>query len=108
MSPWHVAGLVLGLLGAAAQVIVALLGDAIGGMSVAVVVLAVDAVVAAVGAILIPIRPTVGAAVLGAAGIGAIVALFSTTLLEIGVAVLLLGAAAAVLVGTATPKRANP
>ncbi|HKW73262.1 MAG TPA: hypothetical protein VJQ08_10590 [Candidatus Dormibacteraeota bacterium] len=60
-------------------------------------VLAVDGLVGVAGAVLAVRWPLPGGMVLAIAGLVAVVALFSTTLLEIGVAVLLLGAAAATL-----------
>ena len=62
--------------------------------------LVIDAIVAIVGAAVVFRWSAPGVALLGAAGLGAVVAQFSTTLLEIGVAALLLRAAAATL----TPK----
>jgi len=83
------------------------MGDAIGGMSLTVVLLVLDAVGALAGTILLLRWPTSGAILIGAAGIGAVVALFSTTLLEIGVAVLLLFAAALPLIGKFVRGAAN-
>lgn len=89
------ASIVLALLGGIAQLAVAFMGDTIGGMSVTVALLVLDAVLAFVGTVVLLKWRTSGAIVIGAAGIGAVVALFSTTLLEIAVALFLLGAAAA-------------
>jgi uncharacterized ferredoxin-like protein len=101
------AGILLGLLGGLAQLAVAFMGDAIGGMSTVVVLLAVDAVAAVVGALLI-LRWTIpGVVVMAIAGVGAVVALFSTILFEIGVAALLFGAVAAALVGKLTHSATN-
>jgi hypothetical protein len=94
------ASVVLALLGGLAQLAVAFMGDAIGGMSVTVALLVLDSVLALVGTIVLLKWPVAGAIVIGAAGIGAVVALFSTTLFEIGVAALLLGGAAAATRGT--------
>ena len=75
----------------------AFLGLAIGGMSISVEVLAADGLVGLVGAVVTVRWPVPGGIVMAIAGLVAVVALFSTTLLEIGVAVLLLGAAAATM-----------
>ena len=93
------AGILLGLLGGLAQLGVAFMGDAIGGLSAIVVVLALDAMVALAGAV-VAFRWTLpGAALMAVAGVGAVVALFWSTWLEVGVAALLLGAGAATLRG---------
>jgi hypothetical protein len=94
------ASVVLGILGGVAQLGVAFMGDAIGGMSTVIVLLAIDGAVAILGALLVWRWPITGAVVMALAGLGAVIALFSTTLLEIGVAALLLGAVAAALIGT--------
>lgn len=71
------------------------MGDAIGGMSAVVVLLAIDAIVALVGAAVVFRSTMSGVVLMAAAALGAAVALFSTTWLEIGVAALLIGAIAA-------------
>lgn len=71
------------------------MGDAIGGMNTAVVLLAIDAMVAVVGAVVVFRWTMAGLTLMAAAALGAAVALFSTTWLEIGVAALLIGAVAA-------------
>ena len=81
------------------QLGVALMGDAIGGMSPVIVVLGVDASLGIAGAVLAIWWRKIGAATMLAAGLGAVVALFGTTLLEIGVAAFLLLAVAATLLG---------
>ena len=93
------AGIVLGVLGGLAQLGVAFMGEAIGGVSTIVVVLTLDAIAALAGAV-VAFRWTVpGAVLMAVAGVGAVVALFWSTWLEVGVAALLLGAGAATLRG---------
>ena len=92
------AGPIAGAIGGAAQLVIAFMGFAIGGMSVIVVVLVLDALLAIAGALLAADRPVVGAILMFLAGVGAAVALFSSTYLEIGVIVLLLLAVVATLV----------
>lgn len=75
------------------------MGDAIGGMSPVIVLLGADAVVGIAGAVLAIRWRKPGAAVMLAAGLGAVVALLGTTLLEIGVAAFLLLGVAATLWG---------
>lgn len=91
------AGIALGVAGGVGQLAVAFMGDAIGGMSTAVVLLAFDALIAIAGAVLVVRWRMLGAGLMFVAGLGAVVALFWTTLLEIGVAALLLLAVAATL-----------
>lgn len=90
----------LGILGGVAQVVVAFLGLAIGGPSAIVVVLAFDALVVLVGVVLLAKWTWPGVTLMAVAGLGAIVALFSSTLLEIPVAALLLLAAVAAALST--------
>ena len=78
-----------------AQLAIVFMGDAIGGMSTLVVLLAIDAIVALVGAAVVFRWTITGLTLMAAAALGAAVALFSTTWLEIGVAGLLVGAVAA-------------
>jgi hypothetical protein len=89
------ASILLGLAGGLSQLAIAFMGDAIGGMSATVVLLAIDAVVALVGAAVVLKWPMTGVSVMATAALGAAVALFSTTWLEIGVAALLIGGIAA-------------
>jgi hypothetical protein len=88
------ASIVLGVLGGVGQLGVAFMGFAIGGPSAVVVLLAVDGLIAVAGAVVVSKVPMLGLILLLVAGAGAVVALFSTTLLEIGVIVLLVGSAA--------------
>ena len=95
-QPWAArASLMLGLIGGLAQLAIAFMGDAIGGMSTVVVLLAIDAIVALVGAAVVFRWTVTGLILMAAAALGAAVALFTTTWLEIGVAALLIGAVAA-------------
>ena len=87
--------LLLGLVGGLAQLAIVFMGDAIGGMSTLVVLLAIDAIVALVGAAVVFRWTITGLTLMAAAALGAAVALFSTTWLEIGVAGLLVVAVAA-------------
>lgn len=73
------------------------MGYAIGGVSAIVVVLVLDALAAIAGALIAATRPLAGAVLMFLAGVGAAVALFSSTYLEIGVIVLLLVAVVATL-----------
>lgn len=91
------AGPIAGAIGGAAQLAIAFMGYAIGGMSAIVVVLVLDALLAIVGSLVAAKRPVVGAILMFLAGVGAAVALFSSTYLEIGVIVLLLMAVVATL-----------
>ncbi len=93
-SRLEVAGIVLALVGGIGQLAIALMGFAIGGPGIIVWLLLADAVLAILGAVAIARWPTSGAALVLIGGGGAVVAVFSLTLLEIGVAVLLLSAAA--------------
>ena len=86
--------ILLGLAGGLAQLAIAFMGDAIGGMSTVVVLLAIDGVVALVGAATVFRWTIIGLSLMAAAALGAAVALFWTTWLEIGVAALLIGAVA--------------
>lgn len=88
-------GISLGLLGAVGQLGVAFMGDAIGGPSAMVFILLGDAIAALVGIALFWRWASAGLVLVGAAGLGALVAMFWSTLLEIGVAAFLLGAATA-------------
>lgn len=91
------AGPVAGAIGGAAQLAIAFMGYAIGGVSAIVVVLVLDALAAIAGALIAATRPLAGAVLMFLAGVGAAVALFSSTYLEIGVIVLLLVAVVATL-----------
>ncbi len=93
-SRLEVAGIVLALFGGIGQLAITLMGFAIGGPGITVWLLLGDAVLAILGAIAIARWPTSGASLVLLAGAGALVALFSFTLLESGVAILLLSAAA--------------
>lgn len=90
---YRITGAAVGLLGAIGQLGVALMGDAIGGPSAIVFILIGDAIAALVGTALLWRWTSAGLVLIAAAGLGALVAMFGSTLLEIGVAVLLLGAA---------------
>lgn len=89
------AGPIAGAIGGAAQLAIAFMGYAIGGMSAIVVVLTIDALVAIAGALIAANRPVAGAVLMSLAGAGAAVALFFSTYLEIGVIVLMLVAVVA-------------
>lgn len=89
------AAIALGLVGAVSQLGVALMGDAIGGPSAIVFIVVVDAFAALVGVALLWRRTSAGLVLIGAAGLGALVAMFWSTLLEVGVATFLVGAATA-------------
>jgi hypothetical protein len=89
------ASILLGLAGGLGQLAIAFMGDAIGGMSTTVLLLALDAVLALLGAAMVFRWTMTGLSFMAAAALGAAVALFSTTWLEIGVAALLIGAIAA-------------
>src|SRR5689334_3022849 len=89
------ASILLGLAGGLSQLAIAFMGDAIGGMSTIVVLLAIDGVLALLGAAVVFRRTMTGLSLIAAAALGAAVALFSATWLEIGVAALLIGAVAA-------------
>ena len=93
------AGIALGAAGGLGQLLIVLMGYAIGGTSQAglLLVLTLDAVVALAGVGLSIRWRMLGAGLMLLAGLGAVVALFSSTLLEIGVAALLLLAVAATL-----------
>ncbi len=93
-SRLRLAGIVLALVGGIGQLAIALMGFAIGGPGITVWLLLADAVLAILGAVAIARWPTSGAALVLIAGAGALVALFWFTLLETGVAILLLSAAA--------------
>jgi len=95
------AGVALGVVGGLSQLGVAFMGDAIGGMSLVIALLGLDALVAIAGAGLAVRWARPGAGLMLAAGLGAVVALFGTTLLEIGVAAFLLLAVAATVRGEA-------
>ena len=84
-------------MGGFAQLGAAFLGYAIGGASIAVILLAVDAVVAFVGAAIVSRWTTGGMVLIAIAAVGALIALFVTTLLEIGVALLLFASLAAIV-----------
>lgn len=87
------------MIGGVSQLGVSLIGDAIGGVSPVIVLLGADALVGIAGAVMAIRWRKIAAAVMLAAGLGAVVALFGTSLLEIGVAALLLQGAAATLWG---------
>jgi hypothetical protein len=91
------ASIVLALIGGIAQLAIAFIGFAIGGPGVGVWSLVADGALAMAGAAAIARWPTVGAAFVLLAGAGALAAFFSTTYLEIGVTVLLMGAGALAL-----------
>ena len=95
------AGVALGVVGGLSQLGVTIMGDAIGGMSPVIVLLGLDALVAIAGSALAVRWARPGAALMLAAGLGAVVALLGTTLLEMGVAAFLLLAVAATLRGEA-------
>ena len=96
------AGIALGVLGAAGQFGITFMGYALTWTSAGVLLLlAADAVVALAGAVLAMKWRRLGAGLMLAAGLGAVVALFGTTLLEIGVAAFLVLAVAATLRGEA-------
>lgn len=99
-SVMRAASIALGLLGVVGQLGVAFMGDAIGGPSLTVLVLVFDAVVASIGAVLVFRWLVPGLTLMAVAGLGASVALFFTTLLEIGVAFFLLCALIAGLLST--------
>ena len=82
-------GVALALAGAFAQLAIAFLGYALGGFDGAVALVLLDAIVAAVGAIVGLRIPVAGTALLAIAAAGAVVGIFTYTLLEIGVTVLL-------------------
>jgi hypothetical protein len=92
------AGIALGVAGGVGQLAVAFMGYAIGGASPSVVLLAINGLVAIVGAVALARWVFPGAALLFLTGLAAAVAVLSTTLLEIAVATLLLVAAAVTLV----------
>jgi hypothetical protein len=91
------ASIVLALVGGIAQLAIAFMGFAIGGPGVSVWLLVGDGALATAGAVAIVRWPTVGAACVLLSGAGALAAFFSTTYLEIGPAVLLIGAGALAL-----------
>lgn len=93
-SRFRSASIVLALAGGIAQVAIAFEGFAIGGPGAAVWLLAGDGLLAPAGAVAIVRWPAAGAALVLLSGAGALAAMFSTTYLEIGPAVLLLGAGA--------------
>ena len=83
------------------------MGDAIGGFSAIVVVLAIDAVVAAAGVALV-LRWTIpGLLLMAVAGLGAVVTLFLSTLLDVRVAAFLLGAVIAAFLSLRAPMTAR-
>ena len=84
-------------MGGLAQLGVAFLGYAIGGPSLVVLLLAVDGLLALLGAVLVSRWTNAGLVLIAVAATAALVALFVTTLLQVGVAVLLFASAAAVL-----------
>ncbi len=92
------ASLLLGLVGGLGQLAIALLGDAIGGMSVTVILLGVAACVAVAGAVVILRWRRPGLVLMSVAALAAVVALFWTTWLEVAVATLLLAAVAATFI----------
>lgn len=98
------AGQIAGSIGGAAQLAIAFMGYAIGGMSAIVVVLALDALLDIAGALVAAKRPVLGAILMFLAGVGAAVALFWSTYLEIGVIVLLLIAVVATLASSGRVK----
>jgi len=91
------ASLLLGLVGGLGQLAIAFLGDAIGGVSVTVILLGVDAFVAVAGAVVILRWSRPGLVLISVAALAAVVALFWTTWLEVALATLLLAAVAATL-----------
>ena len=97
----------LGLLAVIGQLAVAFMGDAIGGFSAIVVVFAIDAIVAAAGVVLVWRWTIPGLLLMAVAGLGAVVALFWSTLLEIGVAAFLLGAVIAAFLYVREPMTAR-
>ena len=99
------------LVGGLAQLTIAFLGDAIGGLSVTVVLLGIDALLAIVGGAAIFKWSRFGLFLTTLAAVGALVLLFWTTWLEIGVGILLLGGAGAALISIQQgkpPKASKP
>ena len=92
-----------GVIAVVGQLAIAFMGDAIGGFTAIVVVLAIDAIVAASGVVLVWRWTIPGLLLIALAGLGAVVALFWSTLLEIGVAAFLLGAVIAAFLSLRAP-----
>ena len=95
LSKLRNAGIALGVVGGVGQLAVAFMGNAIGGMSIVVILLTLDGLVAIAGAVVAARWRMPGSVLMLIGGVGAVVTLFGATLLEIWVAAFLLLAVAA-------------